>query len=136
MLVVNLPVHDVVASASFYRGLGFEVDEEYCEEEAASVKVGPSVVVMLLSRDRFAQFVGADPAALGRPTPALNSLSADSRAEVDAMFARAIGSGGSSRTLVAQGPLYGRSFADPDGHVWEVLHLGTPRPPDGFSADR
>jgi predicted lactoylglutathione lyase len=22
-----------------------------------------------------------------------------------------------------QGPMYGHSFADPDGHVWEVLHM-------------
>jgi predicted lactoylglutathione lyase len=22
-----------------------------------------------------------------------------------------------------QGPMYGHSFTDPDGHVWEVLHM-------------
>jgi predicted lactoylglutathione lyase len=22
-----------------------------------------------------------------------------------------------------QGPMYGGSFKDPDGHVWEVLHM-------------
>ena len=22
-----------------------------------------------------------------------------------------------------EGPMYGSSFADPDGHVWEVLHM-------------
>lgn len=126
MLVVNLPVRDVIASAEFYRGLGFTVDEEFCEEEAVSVRVSPSVVVMLLSRDRFAEFTGIDAARLRRPTPALISLSAGGRAEVDALFERAIGHGGARRAFVAQGPLYGRSFADPDGHVWEALHMEPP----------
>ena len=27
------------------------------------------------------------------------------------------------KDLMAEGPMYGHSFADPDGHVWEVLHM-------------
>lgn len=136
MLVVSLPVRDVIASADFYRGLGFAVDEDFCEDEAASVRVAPSVIVMLLSRSRFAEFVGADATALHQPTPALTSLSAVSRAEVDALFESAIGHGGSRRTFVAQGSLYGRSFADPDGHVWEVIHMDEPavQGPDDVTA--
>jgi predicted lactoylglutathione lyase len=25
--------------------------------------------------------------------------------------------------LTQEGPMYGNSFTDPDGHVWEVLHM-------------
>ena len=128
MLVVNLPVRDVIASAEYYRGIGFEVDEDFCEEEAASFQVTRSVVVMLLSHRRFAEFVGRDPAALRLGTPALTSLSAASRAEVDALVERAMRHGGARRTFVAQGALYGRSFADPDGHVWEVMHMDAEEP--------
>lgn len=124
MIVVNLPVRDLVASADFYRALGFRVDEDFCEQEAASVRVAPGGVVMLLSPERYAEFVGAPVAP--PVTPALTSLSAATRAEVDDVVDRALTHGGSPRAFVAQGPLYGRSFADPDGHVWELIHMPLP----------
>ena len=56
----------------------------------------------------------------------LNALSASSRAEVDDLVSRAVGAGGVARTPVDQGDLYGHSFADPDGHVWELIHMPMP----------
>lgn len=141
MVVVNLPVRDPIASGDFYRALGFDIDEEYCEEEAVAVRLAPAVVVMLLSRERFGEFVG--PGLAGRvPTPSLTSLGVPSRALVDALHDTALAHGGSSRSFVTQGPLYARSFADPDGHVWEVLHMAddaaardVAEPPDAPGGD-
>jgi len=126
MVVVNLPVRDLPASADFYRALGFAVDEDFCETEAVSVRVAPGVVAMLLSRERFAAFLGPDGLRGRPPTPALTSLAAGSRAEVDDVVDAALRHGGSPRAFVAEGALYGRSFADPDGHVWELICV-----PDG-----
>lgn len=131
MVIVNLPVRDLLAAADFYRALGFAVDEEFCEVEAVSVRVSDSVLVMLLSFERYAGFLGApDGAAPTRPEAvhpqSLTSISTASADEVEQIYARALAAGGSPRAFVAQGPVHGRSFADPDGHVWELIHLDLP----------
>lgn len=130
MVIVNLPVRDLVASADFYRGLGFPVDEEFCEAEAVSVRVADSVLVMLLSFERYAGFLGSATGAATAPADvhaqSLTSVSTASAAEVEDIYARALAGGGSPRAFVEQGPVHGRSFADPDGHVWELIHLDLP----------
>ena len=131
MVIVNLPVRDLLASAEFYRRLGFAVDEEYCEVEAVSVRVSDSVLVMLLSFERYAGFLGAGDD--GSPTregdvhaQSLTSVSTASSAEVEEIYERALAAGGSPRSFVEQGLVHGRSFADLDGHVWELIHLDLP----------
>lgn len=123
MLFVNLPVADLEASRRFYTGLGFGVNEMFSDDRCACVVVSDAIFVMLLDRDRFADFTDrptADPTA---STGVVNCLSADSRDEVDALVASAEAHGGRSGRTFADGPMYGRSFDDPDGHVWEVLHM-------------
>lgn len=134
MIIVNLPVRDLLASADFYRHLGFDVDDEYCDVEAVSVRLADSVLVMLLSFERYAGFLG--PGDDGVPTRAddvhtqsLTSVSTASSAEVEEIYGRALEAGGSPRSFVEQGPVHGRSFADPDGHVWELIHLELPDVP-------
>ena len=52
-------------------------------------------------------------------------VSADSRAEVDGTVERAGAAGGSIDPGLKQdhGFMYGRSFEDPDGHIWEVMWM-------------
>lgn len=124
MLFVNLPVTDLAASTAFYTGLGFGLNAEFSGEECSCIVVSDSIFVMLLTRDRFADFIAGpvgDPTA---GTTVINCLSASSPQEVDDLVSRAL-SGGGKRWLdkMTDGPLYGHSFIDPDGHVWEVLHM-------------
>jgi predicted lactoylglutathione lyase len=124
MIFVNLAVSDLEATKAFYTGLGFSLNPEYSDDHTACVVISDTIVVMALQRDRFADFVAgpvADPAA---GTAVINCLSAASREEVDDLVARALRSGGKPwLDKMAQGPMYGHSFCDPDGHVWEVLHM-------------
>jgi predicted lactoylglutathione lyase len=55
----------------------------------------------------------------------LIALSADSREDVDAMVGKAKAGGGSLDPTPTQdfGFMYGRSFEDPDGHIWEVMWM-------------
>jgi predicted lactoylglutathione lyase len=54
----------------------------------------------------------------------INCLSAVSRDEVDELVTRALTSGGKPwLDKMSNGPMYGHSFADPDGHAWEVLFM-------------
>ncbi len=89
-----------------------------------------AVAVVLASanrpRDRFADFLpaGAETGDPAKTTTVLNALSADSRQEADDLLARALASGGRP-WMPAQdhGFMYGVSFTDPDGHVWEVVWM-------------
>ena len=48
-------------------------------------------------------------------------LSADSREQVDELVGKALAAGGKpSMDANDQGFMYGRSFQDTDGHLWEV----------------
>jgi predicted lactoylglutathione lyase len=50
---------------------------------------------------------------------------ADSRDEVDGLVGKAAKAGGAPDPTPTQdfGFMYGRSFEDPDGHIWEVVWM-------------
>ena len=124
MVFLNLPVADLAASRAFYAGLGFSFNDQFSDERTTSVVVDENIVVMLLTRERFADFVTGpigDPSAA---TTQLTALSAGSREEADDLLARALASGGKPwKPAQDHGFMYGVSFTDPDGHVWEVMWM-------------
>jgi len=120
-LFVNLPVKDLDRSVTFFTALGFGFDAAYTDERAAAMEVNQEAFVMLLVEDFFSTFTG-------KPVPATNevvmALSATSPAEVDELVRKALAAGGSSaQDPVSDGPMYGWSFLDPDGHQWELIHM-------------
>ena len=121
MIFLNLPVRDLAAATSFHEALGFRLHQPDSDEGTASLVVDESIVVRLLTRDRFAELV---PGGVGEPasgTTVLPSLTAGSRAEVDDLVARALDGGGGRRLPAREGPSdYSGSFRDPDGHAWEI----------------
>lgn len=56
MLFVNMPVADVERSKAFFAALGFSYNPTFTDETAACMLVGEQAFVMLLSREKFAQF--------------------------------------------------------------------------------
>ncbi|MEX5717892.1 VOC family protein [Geodermatophilus maliterrae] len=126
MIFLNLPVTDLAASRAFYTALGFSINEQFSDDASASVVVSDAIHLQLLSRDRFADFLpeGTATADPRTATAALYALTCDSREEVDAMVEKAVGAGGGTwMPAQDQGFMYGSSFTDPDGHVWEVLSM-------------
>jgi predicted lactoylglutathione lyase len=124
MIFVNLPVADLAASRDFYTGLGFRLNEAYSDDQVAAVVVSDTIVVMLLTRDRFADFVTGSVGDPRNGPTSIACLSAESPEEVDRLVGTAIAAGGSAwLPKMEEGPMYGHSFADPDGHVWEILHM-------------
>ncbi|MGY1691646.1 VOC family protein [Geodermatophilus sp. SYSU D01105] len=121
---MNLPVSDLAAAKAFYGGLGSSFNEQFSDEGTASVVIEENIVVVLLARDRFADFVAGEVGDPSAATTQLAALSAGSREEVDQLVERALASGGKP-WLPAQdhGSMYGASFTDPDGHVWEVVWM-------------
>ena len=125
MIFVNLAVHDLDRAKAFYAGLGFSFNEQFSDESTASVVISDAIVVMLLKRERFADFVpGGTVGDPGASTAVLNALSVDSREEADELLSRALAHGGKPwQPANDMGFMYGTSFTDPDGHVWETVWM-------------
>ncbi|GAB3210552.1 VOC family protein [Marinactinospora thermotolerans] len=124
-IFVNLPVADLKRSVDFFTALGFTFDQRFTDDNATCMIVGPDSSVMLLVRDFFEGFTMSRKAAdTTTQAEAIIALSAESRQEVDAIVDAALASGGApSIDTIDQGAMYSRSFQDPDGHLWEVIHM-------------
>jgi len=123
MIFVNLPVADLPAAMNFYAGLGFTNEPRFTDDTAACMVWSEAIFVMLLTHDKWRTFTD-------RPIPdtgsseVMNCLSCESRDEVN-RIADASAKGGTADVNPAQdhGFMMSRSFADPDGHVWEVMWM-------------
>jgi uncharacterized protein len=121
-LFVNIPVADVERSKAFFAKLGFSYNPMFTDETSACMPVGEHAFVMLLSRERFAEFAKLPIADPTTHTQALYCFSVSSRDEVDAVSAAALAAGGSEADGAEDlGFMYSRSFFDLDGHGWQVM---------------
>jgi predicted lactoylglutathione lyase len=138
MLFVNLPVADLERSKAFFAELGFSYHPGFTDETAACMLVGEHAFVMLLSREKFAEFAKLPIADPTTHTLALYCFSASSRDEVDAVSAAALAAGGSEADDADDyGVLYARSFYDPDGHGRHVMWMdpaSAEQDPEAFAA--
>jgi predicted lactoylglutathione lyase len=84
-----------------------------------------SIHVMLLTHDKFRQFTPLPIADARAGSQVLLCMSSDSRESVDTAVERAVASGGTADPAPKQdyGVMYGRSVADPDGHIWEIMWM-------------
>jgi hypothetical protein len=123
MMFVNLPVSDLAKARAYFTELGFAFNDVFSDSKAASLVVNDQAIVMLLDRSFFGTFVDR-PVADDASVEVAVGLSATSRDEVDALVERAITLGGSPACEPQdEGYMYGRSFYDLDGHLWELIWM-------------
>jgi predicted lactoylglutathione lyase len=124
MIFPNLAVEDLDRSVEFFTKLGFTFDPRFTDETATAMIINDGAVVMLLVRDRFADFTSKELVDSRTHTEAILALSAESREDVDDFADRALAAGGSpANEPMEMGFMYGRSFQDPDGHQWEIFWM-------------
>jgi predicted lactoylglutathione lyase len=124
LLFLNLPVADLAASRAFFADLGFDFDEKFCDDGAACMVVSEQAYVMLLQRDRFADFVTRPVADATNQTALTACISASDRAEVDTLAEAALAAGATPvKDPQDYGFMYQRSFHDLDGHHWEIAWM-------------
>ena len=124
MIFVNLPVADLDKAKAFYTALGFVNEPKFTDETAAAMQWSDTIVVMLLTHAKWKSFTT-------RPIPDKGSsevmlaLSFDGKAEVDRVTDLAGTNGGATDPNAVQdhGFMYGRSFLDLDGHLWETVWM-------------
>lgn len=125
MIFLNLPVKDLAASTRFYEAIGCEKNEQFSDENAASMVWSDTIIFQLLTRDYFKTFTPRPIANPREATGMLIALSRDSREEVDAITEAAAVAGGKAdiRERQDMGFMYIRTFEDPDGHVFEPMWM-------------
>lgn len=123
-IFVNLPVKDLKRSIDFFTELGYTFDPQFSDETATCMVVSDDIFVMLLTRERFGEFAPNAVADAAKSTEVLVALSCDSREDVDQTIRKAVAAGGSTFSEPQDyGFMYGHSFQDPDGHVWEFFFM-------------
>ncbi len=125
MIFINLPVADLERSMAFYEAIGFTKDPKFTNHLAASMVLSDEIRVMLLTHEFWSGFTDrrrVDPATEAQ---VLLCISRADREAVDAITDAAVAAGGAGDPCPVQehGFMYGRSFADPDGHIWEPMWM-------------
>ncbi|MDA0167582.1 glyoxalase [Solirubrobacter taibaiensis] len=123
-LFVNMPVADVARSTAFFAQLGFSFNPAFSDDTAACMLVGEHAFVMLLTREKFAEFSKLPVADPTTHALALFTFSVGSRDEVDSVSATALAAGAVEADGAEDfGFMYSRSFFDLDGHGWQVMWM-------------
>ena len=124
MIFVNLPVADLPAAKAFYEAIGATNDPRFTDETAAAMVFSDVIHVMLLTHDKFSQFTSKRIADAHQTSEVLICISCDSREAVDDITDKALAAGGREpREKQDYGFMYGRSFEDLDGHIWEPMWM-------------
>ena len=122
LIFINLPVADLARATAFYQAIGAVRNEQFCDGTASCMVLSDTIHVMLLTHDKYRQFTTKTIADAKPTSQVLLCISADSRAEVDDVVSKAGSAGGAidPSPVDEYDFMYGRSFEDPDGHLWGV----------------
>ena len=133
MIFVNLPVTDLPRSMKFYEAVGFTNNPAFTNEQAAAMAWSDEIVVMLLTHDFWKTFTGKTIPNAHDTAQVLLCLGQDSQDAVEAIVGKAVGAGGTADPTPKQdmGFMFGRSFEDPDGHIWENVWMNMEAVPEG-----
>jgi predicted lactoylglutathione lyase len=129
-VVISLPIADRRTSMNFYRRFldlepfGDPADDGVPEPLQFALTAGTTL--MLVPRGGFGWVVGETREVAAPPhTECLVSLAADSTEAVAARTERARDAGGTVVGEPGERPWgYVAVVADPDGHLWQVVHTG------------
>jgi predicted lactoylglutathione lyase len=123
-IFLNLPVRDLNKTIEFFTKLGFKFNPQFTDENATCMIVGEDIFVMLLVEKFFTTFTKKEISDTSKNTEMIVALSMESKEKVDQMINKVVEAGGKeSREAQDHGWMYGRSFEDINGHLWEVFYM-------------
>src|SRR5690349_8488574 len=121
---INLPVKNLEKSKIFFQALGYSFNPQFSDEKAACMIISDSIFVQLLKEEYFKTFTKKQLSDTNQFTEVLIALDAGSREEVQQIVAKAKEQGGNIYAEPADhGWMYQHSFADLDGHQWEICYM-------------
>jgi predicted lactoylglutathione lyase len=121
-IFVNLPTKDLNKTREFWTSLGFYFNEQFSNNQALCLVLNEGLMYsMLISHEMFNNFTDRT-IADGTTTQVLTALEVESREQVDKIVHLALENGATRyRESADHGWMYYDSFADLDGHQWEIL---------------
>jgi len=121
-IYVNLPVRDLDKTRIFWTNLGFSFNEQFSNEQALCLEMKKDTIyAMLISHDLFKTFTHK-PISDNSATQVLIAIEVETKEKVDQLVSLAFENGATRyRDFADHGWMYYDSFADLDGHQWEVL---------------
>lgn len=123
-IFVNLPVKNLQQSIDFFTKLGFTFNPQFTDEKATCMIIGENIFAMLIVEERFREFTKKPISDAHSSTEVLLALDAESREKVDEMVRIAVEAGGTTYAEPKDyGWMYYHSFADLDGHQWELAYM-------------
>ena len=140
MIFINLPVTELDRSIAFYEAVGATKNPMFSDDTAACMVLSDTIHVMLLTHEKWKGFTDRAIPDAHVSAQVMLCLSQDSRDAVDAVVDQAAQAGGQADPNAPQdyGFMYGRSYADPDGHIWETMWMdpaAVAAGPEAFAAD-
>ncbi len=123
-IFVNLAVKDLKRSMEFFKAIGYSFNTQFTDDTAACMVISDDIYVMLLTEDKFRQFTPKQITDAAKSTEVLTCISAESRDKVNELVDKAIKAGATeTREPQDYGFMFGRSFNDLDGHIWEIMWM-------------
>ena len=140
MIFINLPVTELDRSIAFYEAVGATKNPMFSDDTAACMVLSDTIHVMLLTHEKWKGFTDRAIPDAHVSAQVMLCLSQDSRDAVDAVVDQAAQAGGQADPNAPPdyGLMYGRSYADPDGHIWETMWMdpaAVAAGPEAFAAD-
>jgi uncharacterized protein len=129
-IFINLPVKDLDKSVSFFTNLGYSFNPQFTDEKATCMIISDNIFAMLLTESYFQTFTKKKICDAKTSTEVLIALDTNSREEVQQMVEKAKALGA---TIYSEpqdhGWMYQHSFADLDGHQWELVYMDASQVP-------
>lgn len=124
-IFINLPVQDLPKATAFYTAIGASRNPQFSDDTSSCMVWSDTIFVMLMTHGKWAHFTKKPIVDSRRESEVMLALSAEDRESVDKMTETAGAHGGKADVNAKQdlGFMYGRSFEDPDGHIWEVMFV-------------
>ena len=114
----------VKKSIDFFTTLGFSFNPKFSDEHTTCMIIAENIFAMLVTEQRFKDFTKKEICNAHKNTEVLIAIDVDNREKVDEMVKNAVGAGGTIYMEPQdQGSMYGHSFADLDGHQWEIMYM-------------
>lgn len=121
---LNLAVKDLDKSKEFFTKLGFTFNPQFTDKNAACMVISEDNYAMLLVESFFKTFTKKEIVDTTTSTEVLIALSSESKENVDKMIKNALDAGAKEANEPQDhGFMYGRSFEDLDGHIWEMFWM-------------
>lgn len=131
-LFVNLPAADLSRTKRFFEAIGWSINADFSDDNAACVVIDENAYLMMLTHDFFTTFTDkpiVDPASAIQVETA---FTVESKEAVDAITEKALAAGGREpRPTQDLGFMYSRAFEDPDGNLFSPVWMDSSAAQDG-----